>query len=74
MNLITRLELELAFYDVAVHHVSHYTTENPSEYLVNQKKIIEIDSKLFYNRNSLEKKAKWFVRNHKLMEAFQTEN
>ena len=28
MNLIARMELKFAYYDVAIQHVSHYTTGN----------------------------------------------
>ena len=30
MNVIVRLEFELAYYDVAIQHVSHYSTGIPS--------------------------------------------
>ena len=30
MNVIARLEYELAYYDSAVHHFNHYTTRTPS--------------------------------------------
>ena len=29
MNVIARLEIELAYYDVTVQHVSHYTNRAP---------------------------------------------
>ena len=34
MNVIARLEYELAYYDSAVHHFNHYTTRTPHPSLV----------------------------------------
>ena len=33
VNVIARLEYELAYYDSAVHHFNHYTTRTPPTFL-----------------------------------------
>ena len=35
MNLIAQLEFELAYYDIAIRHISHYTTGTPQIWIEN---------------------------------------
>ena len=45
-NIIARLEIELAYYDITVQHVSHYTMETPP--FCTSVKIISSENKVYY--------------------------
>ena len=55
MNVIARLEYELAYYDSAVHHFNHYTTRTP--YLVEV--VREFRKRFSLERPALFKSGQW---------------
>ena len=46
VNVIARLEYELAYYDSAVHRFNHYTTRTPRFYLLKDSRIYNVASVL----------------------------
>ena len=47
MNVIARLEYELAYYDSAVHRFNHYTTRTPPHFMVNDCRFLCIYCPMF---------------------------
>ena len=53
MNVIARLEYELAYYDSAVHRFNHYTTRTPPFYSCGGAEYIHIDRSLLLYKDKL---------------------
>ena len=50
MNVIVQVEFELAYFEVAIQHVDHYTTENHFSAKEKQRKMNNVN-KLIINKN-----------------------